>query len=1243
MIDLCDAPSSSSVASPPIPASSAAAAAATGDGTASSGPSTVVRIVYRVQLWGGGTLEGGNAVVYTCTDSSARPPPSLQPDLKSRLVCTYPARGMSSGVQLSVSDLYRLTPGMWLNDALLEAFLRFTWRERLHRATERARVQVMSSYLYPKLAGRIKEASEQRKKDRARGTASIVAARTTEALIPQAKRRPSPSAAGASSSSSGAQFEDLSADTRRWSEVDPFEHDFVFIPINDASHWSIAVLCYPGLLLPRSAGAAAAYPLRQGGQRGDISRLHSMQSSETVGVELSPEGLASASFTDASTFSTSTSLAADAAAASGSALGLRMTAEVTQSVASASISHLASASLSTYSYPASQTLTVDAAVNSESLLSATEAQSRKRDREDDRIGSAPDGDESQSAVFSPFESVASTSSAQLEAGAKRAKTSEVNMGASASSAAGMDSGAITLTLPDFIGDTSAVAASTEPASIDVSGSDGVLPADTSSASGPSASSAKRKASRRGELAALLSTDLRFKDEARRPGGESSTSPAAAAGQRAKLAAPSEQSSAQSSGAGAASSSARKSGRSTAGKRQRSQSEGSGADEPVVIEEESRVLPLSELTRGLLALWTEVGSAVMAQLGSLPSRHVSLAAELGDGALNALLSHAGPAALHWSGSCGSAVTVPLLPSSVGVSPPPGLINSLVDAQLARGRESLSVRSGASSSSSAPQSLSASPEIEPAPAEPSDADVFDSTHESSASGTGGSSAAPSTASSSAAPSTAAGKREGYLSFVSAHGKPDATLMPREDGAALTGSAFESACVQAERDAAAAQAMADLRHEEHKACIAAARDRAVAAGVENDAVDGSSAANASPPVLHLSKAAAARDGAHQAALLRARRHARLLEAVYSDPAVAASLESARSAQVDACAAKARVVALCRVHHAARAKETGAARRFVERAARLAEDQAASVTDAVARAHASLLPLARDYFAYEASSNAAGGDALKSSPALAAAGVALSDLHGAYCALLSLAAHASTLQRLTAAVADRVASAAQAHGSIEYHARIDGKAALVEWQGAKWRLHCARADIAREVEQARSWDPAPCIIFLDSLRAHKLEPVARVLRRYLHDQFRARYLGPEELLEEAAHEAAAKAAKAAGGGGGGGRKSAGAGASAGRLSQPWLADTTVLFNAESMPAKQPEALPRQANTWDCGVFVLAYAGRFCNPLLPHVTPHHLASGLRHIFGDRWFQSDDIPRMRREMMGLWLRDVAAREHCRPL
>jgi Ulp1 family protease len=44
------------------------------------------------------------------------------------------------------------------------------------------------------------------------------------------------------------------ARVKNWTKsVDIFTMDYIFVPIHDTAHWSLAVICQPGALLPCSA------------------------------------------------------------------------------------------------------------------------------------------------------------------------------------------------------------------------------------------------------------------------------------------------------------------------------------------------------------------------------------------------------------------------------------------------------------------------------------------------------------------------------------------------------------------------------------------------------------------------------------------------------------------------------------------------------------------------------------------------------------------------------------------------------------------------------------------------------------------------------------------------------------------------------------------------------------------------------------------------------------------------------
>lgn len=98
------------------------------------------------------------------------------------------------------SDLARLWPGMYLNDTLINYFLSdLDLSSKLQR-----RVHVMTTHFFSKLAS------------------------------------------------------NKMSDVKSWTKnVDVFAKDFIVVPVNEADHWSLAIICFPGNLLPVSSGKAA--------------------------------------------------------------------------------------------------------------------------------------------------------------------------------------------------------------------------------------------------------------------------------------------------------------------------------------------------------------------------------------------------------------------------------------------------------------------------------------------------------------------------------------------------------------------------------------------------------------------------------------------------------------------------------------------------------------------------------------------------------------------------------------------------------------------------------------------------------------------------------------------------------------------------------------------------------------------------------------------------------------------------
>ncbi|KAH9248336.1 hypothetical protein BASA81_014010 [Batrachochytrium salamandrivorans] len=99
-------------------------------------------------------------------------------------------------LHMNRSDLARLWPGMYLNDTLINYFLSRLCDLDLPSMLQ-SRVHVMTTHFFSKLTSR--------------------------------------------------QMNDVKSWTKN---VDVFSKDFIIVPVNEAEHWSLAIICFPGNLLP---------------------------------------------------------------------------------------------------------------------------------------------------------------------------------------------------------------------------------------------------------------------------------------------------------------------------------------------------------------------------------------------------------------------------------------------------------------------------------------------------------------------------------------------------------------------------------------------------------------------------------------------------------------------------------------------------------------------------------------------------------------------------------------------------------------------------------------------------------------------------------------------------------------------------------------------------------------------------------------------------------------------------------
>ena len=1543
----------------------------------SDGGRRVVRATYRVALWSGATA-------YVPSDSSGAPSPLLTRDLGGQRLALYPSVTSAGSVPLTLGDLYRLNPGLYLNDALLEVYMRYVWRERMTGTggggDARARVHMFNSFFFSVVRKRAKAAADVRDKARnaarrsggagvalqlpetrligsstnaggssksaastsaagagAASASSAVEVPTSDEVVLDASDVaavvPEPSGssdssvhpANAASSSSSSSFSsssatnsalsDLSADGRRWSQVDPFQHDFLFVPVNDDQHWSVAVICYPALLLPRTPAAATAMPLQTSYAGGSsvgkplIASLPSLSSSQSSGTLTSSQPAlllvsqtsqssdpASASSAEALLSSASQSSTADPPvrkrpAKAGNALpgaavettGARTAAAMPAAAATAQKGkrRMSAFAISPGTASAAATSKVAASAAVEGIAvsgpASKRAKTHKQQQEDAELSdidvpidggqnslelsgeidapvdlpplpssatqtAAKQSDSAEEAllvdealqpvvvVSSPVSDAAADKPASVPGDGTKpsaAEAAEVEMSmnelpqpeetqlhsnSSGDAAAELVQAvavapdvtqpSITAPAPDVmeIIETPSASSSSASSAADAAGAAVFTGSRAAQSSAKSSSTSRPRQSR--ELA-LLSTDAtfgldfsalassvtaapEFSSRHRRTSGGSSSSSSSSASTRAAVdmvspslaqsgitssmhrqepqvaAAPASGRSRRSNAgkahgakateaandddiivaaiAGGRSSAGDAGGKAAAAVATTAANANAGADEVMVIEEgagssfsgrrssarrgasatsakvaaadegpkaspsssssaaptsAALVIPLPDLMNDVAEAIKEAADAVAAITANQAAALSAIDSAVGPGVLRALLQPIAPvgmpeaAASSSSSSTSLATSLPRdfaaknqqLLETVTVD----LCTSVVTVMAA----SSAAGKGAGDKAAARDTSAADDDVaivEGDSAGPGAMASYEAVEDVTDSPKG---RVSSSSSSSSVGAGGTAPLSGFAAFTAI--KPDSTLQPRADGAALRSpAAYAAALATARAEVTLAEACVAHLHAKHVTSL----DQAVAQEEERsrNAADGTTAASIVDDTVTASAssaaAAAARDAAYAAALIRARRHATLRAAVYSHASVAATLQAAREAEVEAAAARTRLAALERAYHNARNREMQFLRKASVKAADAAEDHAAFAAKALTKARDALTRLARGYYALAAASaDASSSSASASSSASSSSDCASADLTSALAqlqqlqarvlTLTSMEAHAHALSTCLLDVQMRVQARISAHVSGSIASGGEWKGCLAEWRTAKYRCQLTSEDVAREVEQAQSADPVPCILFLDSLKAHSLQPVARMLRLYLQDQFRSRYMSEGEKEEEGRHAQAQVAADRAAKGkaqpstdvtsGGGGKKkgAAAAGVAAGgkrqrepspaessssssssssllpRLSSPWLADTAALFRSENCPAQQPDALPRQSNHCDCGVFVLAYAERFCVPLLPHITPAQLSSGLRHVFGAHWFQQEDIPRKRREMMALMGDDIANRPHCR--
>ncbi|KAG5846758.1 hypothetical protein ANANG_G00118360 [Anguilla anguilla] len=139
----------------------------------------------------------------------------------------YPPPPAKGGISVTNEDLHCLNNGEFLNDVIIDFYLKYLFMEKLKKE-DAHRSHMFSSFFYKRLNQR-----ERR---------SVPDA----ANLPIQKRKHNR--------------------VKTWTRhVDLFQKDFIFVPINESAHWYLAVICFPGLEGPQGRSNSSSPGQRGGG------------------------------------------------------------------------------------------------------------------------------------------------------------------------------------------------------------------------------------------------------------------------------------------------------------------------------------------------------------------------------------------------------------------------------------------------------------------------------------------------------------------------------------------------------------------------------------------------------------------------------------------------------------------------------------------------------------------------------------------------------------------------------------------------------------------------------------------------------------------------------------------------------------------------------------------------------------------------------------------------------------------
>uniref|UniRef100_A0A336MTG5 CSON007014 protein n=1 Tax=Culicoides sonorensis TaxID=179676 RepID=A0A336MTG5_CULSO len=139
-------------------------------------------------------------------------PTVKEPQKVDYIILTYPPN-TRGGVSIFMNDFMDLSPGTYLNDAIIHFYIKYIVHEKLSE-DQRKRVHAFDSFFYKKLISALDQEELQNKRMSVEDKALIMYSRVS-----------------------------------KWDEkINLLEKDFIFVPILQHDHWFLAVICYPRLI-----------------------------------------------------------------------------------------------------------------------------------------------------------------------------------------------------------------------------------------------------------------------------------------------------------------------------------------------------------------------------------------------------------------------------------------------------------------------------------------------------------------------------------------------------------------------------------------------------------------------------------------------------------------------------------------------------------------------------------------------------------------------------------------------------------------------------------------------------------------------------------------------------------------------------------------------------------------------------------------------------------------------------------